>query len=49
VYAGSLALTSVALALVAVAGGGLVAQLTVLLVTWSLATAVRFLTIGRSS
>jgi glycosyltransferase involved in cell wall biosynthesis len=49
VYAGSLALTSFALALVAVAGGGLVAQLAVLLVTWSVATSVRFLTIGRPS
>jgi putative flippase GtrA len=45
VYAGSLLLTSGALALVDRAGGALFAQLAVLLATWSVATVVRFTTI----
>ena len=48
VYAGSLALTSAALAIVNAAGGGLGAQLAALVVTWSAATAVRFVVIGGS-
>jgi glycosyltransferase involved in cell wall biosynthesis len=46
VYVGSLALTSGALALVVIAGGGLVAQLATLVATWSLATLARFVVIG---
>jgi len=46
VYAGSLLFTSGALALVAVTGGGLGRQVAVLLVTWSLAAAVRFAVLG---
>ena len=49
VYVGSLALTSGALAVVDAAGGGLAAQLVVLVVTWSLATAARFYLVGTPS
>ena len=48
VYAGSLALTSAALAGVAFRGGGLAAELAVLVVTWSVATLVRFVVVGGS-
>src|SRR5262249_7127534 len=46
VYAGSLAVTSAALALVVAAGGGLAAQFLTLIATWSLATVGRFLVLG---
>jgi len=46
VYAGSLALTSGVLTLVVSAGGGLVEQIAALLLTWSAATAARFVVIG---
>ena len=46
VYAGSLLLTSGALALVDAAGGGLSAQLAVLVATWSVAAIVRFVTVA---
>jgi glycosyltransferase involved in cell wall biosynthesis len=46
VYAGSLALTSGALALVVAAGGGLAAQVGALLLTWSAATAARLAPVG---
>jgi len=48
VYAGSLALTSGALVVVDVLGGGLAAQLVALIVTWSIATVARFVLIGNA-
>jgi glycosyltransferase involved in cell wall biosynthesis/putative flippase GtrA len=46
VYLGSLALTSCALVMVDAGGGGLASQLLALVLTWSIATAVRFVVIG---
>ena len=46
VYAGSVTVTSGSLALTVAAGGGLIAELTTLLVTGSAATAIRFLVVG---
>jgi glycosyltransferase involved in cell wall biosynthesis len=48
VYLGSLALTTAALLVVHATGGGLIAELLALFVTWSAATAVRFALQGSS-